>query len=354
MLVGQINAGQFQATIIEPTATEAGKSQFEPLPNNRTATRTRFDITIGLLNAPLNAELLTLAVTLAVVSIGIWLTAAIWGRWLCRRALAPVRQMADTAHLMQQLPESDSLLIVPPSNDELTDLGQAFNNLLGTLRTSIEQQRRFAGDASHQLRTPLAATLTAVEVALRREREPQEYQRILDVVRTRSRELTKIVETLLALRGIQARNIWQILKPSISISVVSNGWMPGSIANERMISNIIPTPTQCLSAPTRCSSARCSTTCWKMPASTVRWEGPLSSGSFAAAVRRAFPSRIAGREFPRRNSRKCSNHSFVRRGHAGMANPAWGLAWPLPTALPRRPGDAWKLRVRKAWEVRFV
>ena len=206
LLVCQLSAGVFDAKLISTESMEFASEPQPPLPEGRSAKRSRFILTVGLSNRPIDAELLTLAVALIVVSIVTWAIAAVWGRWLCRRALLPVRQMADTARGLQETPESNSLLAVPISNDELTDLGQAFNGLLGTLRESIERQGRFAGDASHQLRTPLTATQTAVDVALRRERTPAEYQRVLTIVQRRSRELTTIVETLLSLARHSSHN----------------------------------------------------------------------------------------------------------------------------------------------------
>jgi two-component system OmpR family sensor kinase len=199
LLVSQLNAGDFEAKLLGTTLIEPATSQQPPLPNDRSAKRSSFVLTVGLSNGPINAELLTLALALTGVSLATCAIAVVWGRRLCRRALLPVRQMADTARVLQQTPESSLLLAVPDSNDELADMGEAFNGLLQTLRESIERQTRFAGDASHQLRTPLTATQTAVDVALRRERTPAEYQRVLSIVQRRSRELTRIVETLLSL-----------------------------------------------------------------------------------------------------------------------------------------------------------
>src|SRR5262249_45017602 len=61
------------------------------------------------------------------------------------------------------------------------------------------RQRRFAGDASHQPRTPPAALLGQVQLARRRERTPQGYRRTLDLVHEERVRLRQIVETLLLL-----------------------------------------------------------------------------------------------------------------------------------------------------------
>jgi signal transduction histidine kinase len=83
-------------------------------------------------------------------------------------------------------------------------LGRAFNDLLDRLGESFERQRRFTGDASHQLRTPLAAMLGQIEVALRRERPPEEYRQILTLLRSQADNLREIVEALLFLARADA------------------------------------------------------------------------------------------------------------------------------------------------------
>ena len=69
--------------------------------------------------------------------------------------------------------------------------------LLDRLHQEFERQKRFTGDASHQLRTPLAALLGQLEVARRRERSVEEYQRVLDEVHGEALRLRQIVESLL-------------------------------------------------------------------------------------------------------------------------------------------------------------
>jgi len=138
------------------------------------------------------------ALTLTLLSVGIWLGACVAARSLCLRALLPLQQMTEATqqinidHLAERLPELQT-------RDELAELTTAFNALLDRLQDSFLRQQRFTGDASHQLRTPLAAMLGQVEVALRRERSPDEYHRILSIVLDRTTHLKNIVDALLFL-----------------------------------------------------------------------------------------------------------------------------------------------------------
>jgi signal transduction histidine kinase len=95
---------------------------------------------------------------------------------------------------------------LPPvaTGDELEELAGAFNSLLNRLQMSLERERRFTGDASHQLRTPLAAILGQIEVALRRERPREEYERVLTTVHEKAEHLRRIVESLLYLARAQS------------------------------------------------------------------------------------------------------------------------------------------------------
>jgi signal transduction histidine kinase len=160
-------------------------------------------LTAGVSLQPLQGTLWTLAVVLAGLSLGLWLLVALLGRWLCRRALVPVTRMAaaaramDAADLGQRLPG-------PGTRDELEDLGGAFNGLLSRLQEAFERQRRFTGDASHQLRTPLTAVLGQVEVALQRDRPAEEYRQTLKLVHRQAVRLSQIVESLLFLSRADA------------------------------------------------------------------------------------------------------------------------------------------------------
>ncbi len=161
----------------------------------------RYAALIMSVGAPLTTvekALQSLLVRLVALSVGLWVLAAVVGWSLCRRALIPVTRMAATARTLK--PNAlDQRLPSPDTTDELEDLCQAFNELLSRLQESFERQARFTGDASHQLRSPLTAMLGQIDVALLRERPPEEYREALTQARAQAVRLTEIVETLLFL-----------------------------------------------------------------------------------------------------------------------------------------------------------
>jgi signal transduction histidine kinase len=155
-------------------------------------------LTVGLSPEPIEDSLHRLALALVGISTTLWLLFAVLGRRLARRALAPVVKLAEAA---RELTVSDHGGNLPSTGtgDELEDLSRAFNELLARRHEALERQSRFSGDASHQLRTPLAGLLSLVEVIRRRPRSAEEYEQTLDQVHREATRLRQIVDALLFL-----------------------------------------------------------------------------------------------------------------------------------------------------------
>lgn len=152
---------------------------------------------------PVAADLRQLALSVVGISAVLWIICAALGSWLGRRALAPVSRMAATVREMSA-GEPRERIPSPGTHDELEELSAAFNGLLGRLHSAIERERRFAGDASHQLRTPLTGLLALVDVLRRRPRTIDEHVTGLDQVHNEAVRMRQIVESLMFLARSEA------------------------------------------------------------------------------------------------------------------------------------------------------
>jgi signal transduction histidine kinase len=97
---------------------------------------------------------------------------------------------------------------LPP---ELLPVATRVNEMLARLEDSLRRRKQFTADASHELRTPVAALVTAIEVALRRDRDPSQYRQALQTCLADAHLLQRLVEALL----VQVKSEWMVSQHSI-------------------------------------------------------------------------------------------------------------------------------------------
>src|SRR5262249_162869 len=137
---------------------------------------------------------------LAIVSFGLsW--------WMAGRALRPVHRITAAAHSLSEQTLHARINLQGP-DDELKQLADTFDAMLGRLDRAFRSQRRFVGYASHELRTPLATERVLIDEALaNRSARPDELRSILEQLRTNSEETERLIDALLLLarseRGIE-------------------------------------------------------------------------------------------------------------------------------------------------------
>jgi len=129
---------------------------------------------------------------------GVLAVACLGGYWISRRALAPVDEITRVAGSIS-VHNLSARLAVPGTGDEIERMSETWNEVLARLDTAVKRIRQFTADASHELRTPLALISGTAELALRRERPAEEYQKALRDIQVEAQRMTELTESLLTL-----------------------------------------------------------------------------------------------------------------------------------------------------------
>jgi heavy metal sensor kinase len=125
------------------------------------------------------------------------------GFLLIRLGLSPLHRLSEA---VSRVSEKDFRLQLGDARlpAELRPIVDRLNQTLELLKRAFAREKQAAADISHELRTPLAALLTTTEVALRKPRSPEEYRELLADCRESGKQMSQLVERMLALARLDA------------------------------------------------------------------------------------------------------------------------------------------------------
>jgi heavy metal sensor kinase len=120
------------------------------------------------------------------------------GQMIVGKILKPIKEITDTAN---NITHEDLSLRVKADNvdEELRCLIEAFNGMVSRLGESFEYITDSSAYIAHELKTPIAIIRGESEFALKKEREKDEYKRVIDVNLQEAKRMLKIIEDLLLL-----------------------------------------------------------------------------------------------------------------------------------------------------------
>ncbi len=133
--------------------------------------------------------LIALPVVVVIISVIAWFAVR-----LSLRPVETIRRRAaaiTAADLSQRVP-------IPAGGDEISLLATTMNDMLGRIERAARRQRQFVGDASHELRSPLAALQIQLDVALS-EVDSGEVRTELTAAREQVARMTMLIDDLLFL-----------------------------------------------------------------------------------------------------------------------------------------------------------
>jgi two-component system, OmpR family, sensor kinase len=157
--------------------------------------------------------LLGSAGALALVALGGW--------WIARKALMPVEQMTRRAEQIGIAEMRDQRIAVPRVRDELSHLAGTLNAMLDRLQQGVEARERLIADASHELRAPLSAMRSELEVSLRHDELSDEARAVLASARDEVVRMGSIIDNLLTLARVDEGRLELLVRPQDLREVVA-------------------------------------------------------------------------------------------------------------------------------------
>lgn len=142
---------------------------------------------------------------LLVAALCVLLLGTLGSYWLAGRAFAPIRRLIEVARTIKE-GDLHQRVPVPQTADEVQALALTFNEMLTSLEATLNRQRRFVSDASHELRTPVAVIRSKTDLALQQPGDECEYLAVLREINGESERLGRLIGDLLVLaRGDEGK-----------------------------------------------------------------------------------------------------------------------------------------------------
>ena len=137
------------------------------------------------------------------ISVLTFVAVLVGGYLVLRLGLAPLARLSDA---VSKVSEKNFELQVDAHKlpSELRPIADRLRQSLEQLSQAFDREKQAAADISHELRTPLAALMTTLDVALRKNRSPEEYRDILAECQSSGQHMSHLVERLMALARLDA------------------------------------------------------------------------------------------------------------------------------------------------------
>jgi signal transduction histidine kinase len=128
---------------------------------------------------------------------------ALGGWYFAGRALQPMNKIVYQVEAIKPS-NLDQRVESENQHDEIAHLSETFNRLLERVEQAFKLQKQFISNVSHELKNPITVMRTQIEVALQRERTPENYQKTLHSLLDDIAHLTQVHERLLQLAKLHA------------------------------------------------------------------------------------------------------------------------------------------------------
>lgn len=134
-----------------------------------------------------------------VLTIILIIIAAAGGYFIISRVLSPVDKIRNTAEKISESSDLSQRIYIGEGKDEIHSLANTFDNMLDKIEQTVEREKQFTSDASHELRTPIAVILSECEYMTDCAKTYDEIKESAYSVKNQAEKMSKLVSELLTI-----------------------------------------------------------------------------------------------------------------------------------------------------------
>lgn len=123
--------------------------------------------------------------------------AAAGGFIITKQAFKPVEDIQRTAAEIAGSKDLARRVPTEEASGEIRELAETFNGMLGTLESTLEDEKRFTADVSHELRTPVSVIMAQGEYAMLEDSTEEERKEALEIIVGQAKKMSAMIAQLL-------------------------------------------------------------------------------------------------------------------------------------------------------------
>ncbi len=166
-----------------------------------------------LLNSVTKTNLILIAILILVAALG--------GYLILRQAFKPVEKIRNTAKSISESRDLSQRISLTGGKDEIHRLADTFDEMLGKIEKTLNKEKQFTSDASHELRTPVAVISSECEYTLECAATLDEAKESVLSIKQQTDKMSKLISELLSISRMD-KNTMEVNLVNVDISELLN------------------------------------------------------------------------------------------------------------------------------------
>lgn len=163
----------------------------------------------SMLQSVIKTNLILIIILIIVAGLG--------GFLILHQAFKPVNRISNTARDISESNDLSQRIALGEGKDEIYRLARTFDEMLDKIETTLENEKQFTSDASHELRTPVAVITSECEYALDCADSLEDARESVESIKRQADKMSKLIDGLLTITRMD-KNTQRLNFENVNIS----------------------------------------------------------------------------------------------------------------------------------------